>query len=366
VFYLENGNLEAFDRATHTVIEFADTGAEVVPVTVSNDGSTAYFISENAIIGSGPNSEGAKPKSGGQNLYRSDEGQISFIGTVTERDVVGSGKEFDGLGLWKNGFGVPPSGLGEVPARSTPDGSVFLFKSRAALTGYDSEGFAEIYRYDSAAKSLRCLSCNPTGAPAHSDATLQSTVLGTGLIWPENLRPDGRRALFESSEPLVARDGDGLQDVYEWEDQGVGSCSQPGGCLYLISSPQSSQDEHLWAVSRSGDDVFFLSGDQLVGADPDETLSIYDARVGGGFPEPKQAVCEGEGCRSQLTAPPSLPTGDTAVQGAGDNVKPRACGKGKHKVKRGGKVRCVKKKRHRGHGKHRHHRAHGGQKGGRR
>lgn len=366
VFYVENGDLKAFDVATQGVTVFANAGAEVLPVTISTDGSTAYFISESVISGSGPNSEGAKPKAGGQNLYRSDEGQISFIGTVTERDVVGSGKEFDGLGLWMSGFKVPPYGFGGVPARSTPDGSVFLFKSRASLTGYDSEGFAEIYRYDSATKSLRCLSCNPTGAPAHSDATLQSTVLGTGLIWPENLRPDGRRAFFESSEPLVARDGDGLQDVYEWEDQGVGSCSQPGGCLYLISSPQSSRDEHLWAVSRSGDDVFFLSADKLVGTDPDETLSIYDARVGGGFPEPKEAVCEGEGCRSQLTTPPSLPTGDTAVQGAGENVKPRACGKGKHKVKRAGKVRCVKKKRHRSHGKHRHHRAHGGQKGGRR
>jgi hypothetical protein len=363
VFYVENGNLKAFDVGTQTVIVFADTAAEVVPVTISADGSTAYFVSKTAVAGSGPNPEGSKPKAGGQNLYRSQEGQIAFIGTVTTRDVLGEEELSDGLGLWLVAVRPVPEGLGQVPARSTPDGNVFLFKSRASLTGYDSDDHAEIFLFDSAADDLRCLSCNPTGAPATSDASLQSPTF-TNVVWPENLRADGRRAFFESGEPLVARDGDGFQDVYEWEDQGVGSCSQPGGCLYLISSSQSRGDESLWAVSRSGDDVFFVSPELLVGADPDETLSIYDARVGGGFAEAAQGVCEGEGCRPQLTTPPALPGGDTAVRGPGDNVRRHVCGKGKRKVKRAGKVRCVKKKKH--HRKHRHHRTSTEQKGGHR
>jgi hypothetical protein len=366
VFYLENGNLEAFDVASESVIEFADTVATVVPATISADGSTAYFISKSAVQGLSPNPKGAKPHVGGQNLYRSREGQISFVGTVTERDVVGSADKTDGLSLWVRAIGPPsPVGrLGWVPARSTPDGSVFLFKSRAALTAYDPEGHAEIYRYDSVMNDLRCLSCNPTGAPARSDANLQSegSDLFAPIAWPENLRADGRRAFFESSEPLVARDTDGLQDVYEWEDQGVGSCTQPEGCIYLISSPQSRRDEYLWAVSRSGDDVFFRSSDLLVGTDVDETPSIYDARVNGGFAEPASAECEGEGCRPHLTPPPLLPLGETPVRGSGDNVKPRHCGKGKRKVKRHGKVRCVRKKRHQHHAR----RAGAGQKGGRR
>jgi hypothetical protein len=368
VFYLEGGDLKAFDVASGNVIVFADTPDAVIPVMVSADGSTAYFVSESPISGSGPNPEGSEPQAGGQNLYRSKEGQITLVGTVTNRDVVGSSEaEFDGLGLWLAAVGTPPTGFGQVPARSTPDGGVFLFKSRASLTEYNSEGHAEIYLFNATTGQLRCLSCNPTGAPAESEATLQSTEGGgsdlfRGLVWPENLRADGRRAFFESTEALVSRDADGLQDIYEWEDQGVGSCTQPGGCLYLISSPNSRRNEFLWAVSRSGDDVFFRSSDLLVGADADETPSIYDARVGGGFPEASPASCEGEGCRTQLTPSPPLPAGETPVRGAGDNVKAHACGKGKHKVKRGGKVRCVKKKRHR---KHHHHRAGAGQKGGR-
>jgi hypothetical protein len=376
VFYVEDGNLEAFDVATESTIEFADTTAPVVPVTVSPDGSTAYFVSKNVIQGSGTNPIGAKPQVGKQNLYRSKEGEVNFVGTLTERDVTGipvaegSPTYTDGLGLWvpalhASGSSIATGSLGIVPARSTPEGSGFLFKSRSPLTGYDPEGHAEIYRYDFAGGMLQCLSCNPTGAPAQSDANLQSqdregSVLFSAIAWPESLRADGRRAFFESSDPLVAGDADGLQDVYEWEDQGVGSCTQPGGCLYLISSPQSRHNEYLWAVSRSGDDAFFLSSDLLVGADAEETPSIYDARVGGGFAEPASAECEGEGCRPQLTSPPLVPTGDTPVRGAGDNVKPRVCGKGKRKVKRGGKVRCVKKKHHQ---RHRHHRAGAEQKG---
>jgi hypothetical protein len=192
----------------------------------------------------------------------------------------------------------------------------------------------------------------------------EGLLLFSAQAWLESLRADGRRAFFESSEALVARDGDDLQDVYQWEDDGVGSCDRSGGCLQLISSPSSLRNEYLWAVSRSGDDVFFLSSERLVGTDADGTPSIYDARVGGGFAEPGPTACEGEGCRPQLSPPPPLPSALTPVLGSGDNVgSTRRCGKGKRKVKRGGEVRCVKKKR-----KHSSHRRRAGteQKGGRR
>ena len=363
VFYLEDGNLKAFDVASKGVIEFTTSG-DAVPVTVAADGSTAYFVSQSVLGGVNPQGDSAQV--GGQNLYRSREGQIEFLATVTERDVKGKTSPIgDGLGLWVSALGEIGGGtFGRVPARSTPDGSVFLFKSRAALTDYDSKGHAQIYRYDSAAGELQCLSCNPIGAPASSDATLQSedregSQLFSLLAWPENLRADGSRAFFESSEALVAADTDGRQDVYEWEREGVGSCRTPGGCVYLISSPHSSRNEYLWAVSRSGDDVFVLSSDLLLPADADETPSIYDARVGGGFPEPQVASeCLGEACQPSVVAP-NDPT--PRLSGAGNvKEKPRArsCAKGRRKVRHGGKVRCLKR--------HQHHRAASKRKGGHR
>jgi hypothetical protein len=367
VFYVQGGNLKAFDVEVG-MIDFSTTG-DVTPVTVVADGSSAYFISPSAIAGSGPNPAGDEPQGGEQNLYRSEEGQIEFLATVTDRDVEGrAAPHGDGLGLWVEANQQLPEGrLGLVPARATPDGEVFLFKSRAALTGYATEGHAEIYRYAAAASELQCISCNPTGAPASADATLQSedreggAELYSAFGWPENLRADGRRAFFESAEALVASDSDGRQDVYEWEAQGVGSCKRPGGCVYLISSPQSRRGEYLYAVSRSGEDVFILSSELLVGADADETPSIYDARVGGGFPEAAQGVCEGEGCRPRLSSPPALPDADTRVRGAGDEVR-SSCAKGKRRVKRAGKVRCAKKKHHRKQAKR--HRAVAERKGG--
>lgn len=350
VFYVQAGNLKAFD-VDAGVIDFATTG-NAVPVTISADGTTAYFVSQIAIAESGPNPLGDEPQAGKENLYRSVEGQIDFVATVTERDVDGaySGIEFtDGLGLWASS--VPTGRLGRVPARSTPDGSALLFKSRAALGDYDPEGHAEIYRY--AAGELQCISCIPTGAAAKSDADLQSEFregfaefIGP-TVWPENLRADGRRAFFESSEALVVGDSDGLRDVYEWEGQGVGSCTRPEGCVHLISSPHSLREEFLWAVSPSSEDVFFLSSDLLVKSDADETPSIYDARVGGGFAEgDQQSECEGEGCRPSLSPTPTLPAGLTPVLGSGDQAKTaKGCPKGKHKAKAGGKLRCVKNKK---------------------
>jgi len=360
IFYMKAGDLFAFDLAKDEEIRFSQSG-NVTPVNISADGSTAYFTSPGVLTGD-QNPHGDSPVSGAQNLYLSRAGQISFVGTVTERDVIGedSGNgQLDGLGLWMAAVGPgsaeAPGRFGIDPSRTTPDGSVLLFESQASLTPYGSDGHTHVYRYDFLAGSLDCLSCNPTGAPSSGDASLQTVASSQGAPGPfgpfalvANLRADGRRAFFQSTEALVARDTDGLLDVYEWEAQGVGSCQRPRGCTYLISSGHSSRVEYLYAASDSGDDVFFLSSDLLLPSDSDETPSIYDARVGGGFSEATKADCEGESCRATSTSPPALPVARTPVVGANDNVRPKRCHKGKRRVVRRGKVRCVKKhRRHR-------------------
>jgi hypothetical protein len=143
-----------------------------------------------------------------------------------------------------------------------------------------------------------------------------------------------------------------LQDVYEWEAQGVGSCIRVGGCVNLISSGQSRRIDYLYAVSDSGDDVFFRSSDLLLPADRDETPSIYDARVNGGFPEPIEQSCQKEPCPSGTTPPPFLPSPLTIPTSPPEPPVPPKCPKGKHKAKRNGKTICVKK-----HHRHRHRKA---------
>jgi hypothetical protein len=362
IFYVEGGNLLRFDALSNEVTAFSATGT-VVPVNVSADGTSAYFVST-AVLTSEGNPNGAEAKAGQQNLYLSKEGAISFVGTVTEEDVTG-GETGIGLGNWTPHV-VSYGEAAEDPSRSTPDGGVLLFESRADLAEYDSEGRTEIYRYDSSASELTCISCDPTDAPTSSGATLQSMAEQPGDPNPlgpfasvTNLRADGRRAFFQSTDPLVPNDTNGLQDVYEWEAQGVGSCTRAGGCVYLISSGQSARVNYLFAVSDNGNDAFFRSSDLLVPADLEDTASIYDARVGGGFPEPSVPECEGEGCRPGVLPPPSMIAPESGVntpQSEGPPSNSKTCPKSKRKVRRHGKVRCIKKKHHR-------HRAGSKQKG---
>jgi len=77
-------------------------------------------------------------------------------------------------------------------------------------------------------------------------------------------------------------------------------------------------------------------------------IEIYDARVDGGFPPPVvPGDCEGESCQPEVPAPQFPMPGSTSAGPGNPPSPPRnpRCPKGKHKVKRGGKVRCVPNKR---------------------
>jgi hypothetical protein len=131
----------------------------------------------------------------------------------------------------------------------------------------------------------------------------------THLQTINNMSSDGSRVFFETTQPLVALDTNGTDDVYEWVATGTGGCTTPRGCIYLISTGGSSSPSHFLDATASGNDVFFLARQQLVGQDTDQNLDVYDARVGGGFPQPPPATapCSGDACRGQPTTTPGEP-----------------------------------------------------------
>jgi hypothetical protein len=364
IFYLEGGDLFAFDAGAEETIPFSSSG-DVTPVNVAENGVRAYFVSPSALTGE-PNPAGEEAVGGKENLYLSEEGAISFVGIVTERDVEGESRPdgvVGGLGLWT--YSLKEGKPAADPSRTTPSGVTFLFESRANLTGFDSHGFVEIYRYDFAQDRLDCLSCSPAGTPPTSDASLQSIAESQPSLLPFSARakianqsPDGRRVFFQTPEQLVIGDTDGKLDVYEWEEEGLGSCATPSGCIYLISSGESASPDFLYSMSATGDDVFFRTSDLLLPRDVEATVSIYDARVDGGFAEPSKPVpcTEGETCRPAPTPTPSLPSFAPIPTPPGPTQ--HRCPKGKHKAKRHGKTACVKN-----HKKH-HRRAGSGKKGG--
>jgi hypothetical protein len=130
---------------------------------------------------------------------------------------------------------------------------------------------------------------------------------------------------FESQDALVAQDVNGqVQDVYEWEPQGVGSCARVSGCVSLISSGTSPTDSMFMDSSANGSDVFFITRQSLLGRDQDHYLDLYDARVDGGFTEASTAQCAGEGCRGSLTIAPSSLVAGSSLFGGGPGNFPQA------------------------------------------
>ncbi len=240
----------------------------------------------------------------------------------------------------------------------TPDGEFAVFASTLPLTGFESGGLPEVYRYDAAASgSLACASCDPTGV----EPTADSELAPDGL----SLTNDGR-VFFTTAEPLVERDADNRKDVYEWEADGAGPkaapCETPRGCLGLISTGISSFDSSLLGVSANGTDAYFFTRDKLVPQDENgDVVKIYDARELGGFPyapppPPCKASDECHGPSSPLPPPPDIHV-NTGTSGS--EVPPTNKCKAGFVEKHG---KCVKKPKPHKHHKLAAHHKRGGKK----
>jgi len=172
-------------------------------------------------------------------------------------------------------------GLGRV----SPDGN---------WLAYIKEG--QMYLYDRAGGSLVCVSCP-------SQASVEPTITNTGRDYFKGFRPrflsDDGQVFFSSTGALVAGDTNGVADVYEYDGQ--------TGTLSLLTTGRGSEPAMLADASRSGDDVFVVTRQQLVASDRDGYIDLYDVRVGPA--PPGQSVdtapaCEGDGCQGALSGAP--------------------------------------------------------------
>jgi len=217
-----------------------------------------------------------------------------------------------------------------------------LFASRARLASYNNAGQGELYLYDAASGGLACVSCNPSGAPAISEAHLAGNLLTTGIpgrnaFLTRNLSDDGSRVFFQTQEALLPQDKNGQIDVYEWEREGAGGaygCTRSsasfsessGGCLYPISTGESASPSYFGDASASGNDVFFFTSQPLVGQDQDQLIDLYDARVNGGVAAQNASPpppCEGEACRgTESSAPAFGAPSSTTLAGVGNLAPP--------------------------------------------
>jgi len=258
----------------------------------SEDFASVYFIDTSVLGGSKENARHEEAVSGGYNLYLHSNGVTQFVGTLSANDD-GTGDIVGGL---RTAAGDWHSSASARTAQVTADGRFAVFMSQAPLTGYDNTDEAtgapdyEVFEYDAASGDLACVSCGrpgvrPTGVsgltlidPARSPASASP---------PTSVLEDGR-VFFDSFASLSPFDTNGhVEDVYEYEPDQVGSCEsagESGGCVALISSGLDTTDSQFVDATPSGSDVFFTTRSQLVPADRDTLMDLYDAREGGGVP----------------------------------------------------------------------------------
>jgi hypothetical protein len=269
---------------------------------------------------------------------------------------------------------------GQGPARVSPNGEWFAFMSDSSLTGYDNhdalsnEPDEEVFLYHAAASgasgagTLVCASCDPTGARPHGVSFGALQANGLDLAAGSNTWPIGQwlaanlpggpsnqygarflsnegRLFFNSSDALVPQDTNKTEDVYEYEPAvGAGGQTESGaaappndscttesltygsssdGCVSLISSGTSHEESAFLDASENGDDVFFLTAEQLSLRDHDTAIDVYDARVGGGEPQPVEPVeCEGDACQPSVLAPVHPTPGSLTFNGPGNLTSP--------------------------------------------
>jgi hypothetical protein len=249
---------------------------------MSEDGSSVYFVKGN-------NANGGR-------VYLWRDGVLHVVGQTEER------------GNWDEGSPI---------ARVTPDGRYLLFASQHPPTSVHNAGSGvQLYLYDAVSGSVRCMSCNPTGANTLSSASTLSGGAGITISsdsLPRPLSDNDRYVFFNTAEALVPRDTNGAEDVYEYNIQ--------TGKLALLSSGTNPDGSHFLDANADGSEVYFATDQPLVGSDIDTLIDIYVARVDGGFPEPPPplAPCSGDACQGAPPVAPAEPfPGSNTFSGPGN------------------------------------------------
>ncbi|MGA7703950.1 MAG: fibronectin type III domain-containing protein [Solirubrobacteraceae bacterium] len=297
----------------------ADASTEGV-VAASEDGEYIYFVATGDLAAGAELNE--------SNLYLYHDGTTTFIAKLEQADgwdmTPWSPSNGGETGDWQ-------PNVGHRTAEATPDGTTLVFMSHASLTGYDNRygntAYPEVYLYEAEHNHLTCVSCSKSGEAVSYSS--ESEVAGFLPISFSNtyqqrwISEDGSRVFFNSSQPLVARDVNGQQDVYEWERQGIQDCQESSGCVYLLSGGTSLAASWLVDASTSGDDVFINTRAQLLPQDRNDNFDVYDLRVDGTSALAPPA-CTGTGCQGIPSAPPIFATPASATFAGVGNFAPQS------------------------------------------
>ncbi len=365
-------------RLSDLTPEAAEESADVLNLIpgAGENGEYVYFVANGVLApGATPGhcpryyGEETPPPAGATcNLYVSEpvggdpgQRQTRFIATLSDEDAADWG-----AGLTSH-F-LPSQDLATVTSRVSPNGAYLAFMSQQSLTGYDNEDVSsqhpgermdeEVFLYDAQSQRLLCASCNPSGARPTGVYDTQRSGEGLGLLvdrsenwtghwlagslqgwtlayghyksptYQPRYLDDSGRLFFDSPDTLgpqlatptrteeVAGKAQqvGVENVYEYEPAGAGSCRSSAGCVGLLSSGTSGHESAFLDASENGDDAFFLTSAPLLAQDQDQAFDIYDARVCTAAspcltaPEPPAPACNSTASCHGSAPPPAAQT----------------------------------------------------------
>jgi hypothetical protein len=289
---------------------------------IASKSGDIYFISPEALIA-------GKGEAGQANLYLWREGTLRLVAALNPKPVCTN------LELSSSCSTGPVARM-----QVTPDGSRMAFVVTSQITGYNNVGKTEMYTYQPETGRIICASCRPDGQPPNGDVLASQN----GLFQTY----DGR-VFFSTEDPLVPRDTNEVEDVYEYTE-GRAQLITAGTGMVLkgfngYTGLQTSTG--LISVSANGTDVYFNSLDSLVTQDHNGAqFKIYDARTGGGFPaELAPEKCEAaDECHGPGVQEPALPPDRTSSYLGDGNVKKAKAKKQKKKHHKKKHHKAAKKK----------------------
>lgn len=267
---------------------------------ISNAGNVSGTFDGTAVVGASQDASRIYYQDQGNHLWLWDHGATKLVSNDVPRSFG-----------FQQGTRLSATDADPGASRLTPDGDYLAFMTNATqnndhvhgLTGQVTNHHLEMYLYHAQDNTLACISC-PQGRDATADvsvvpaATLATATVSLPGARPRFLSSDGRRVFFSTSEALVPQDTNGVPDVYEYDTT--------TRRLALISTGQGSDGAWFADASESGSDVFFVTRQQLVRQDRDSLVDLYDARVGGGFPDgpAPRSQCIEDACQGPLLAAP--------------------------------------------------------------
>jgi NHL repeat-containing protein len=271
---------------------------------LSPQGSRVYFVAPRQIVAGAPTAPQSK-------LYVWDESDgVRFIAGFPESDRLAD--QFRGVDDYRRLSDAPPAGERLLVATAGPP----VGPDGQPVTAGDG-GFQQVYLYDYGADEFTCVSCPTAGSAAGAaDLYARSNIGGQyKLRGRRNFTDDGELAFFQTPTKLVPEDTNGQGDVYMWRD----------GALSLVSTGKSSSRSDFGDVTPDGSDIFFVTRERLVGSDTDNLRDLYNARIGGGLPDPAPPPpdCVGDECQGLPAAGPQLANpGSAQLVGQGDARPP--------------------------------------------